>query len=130
MDFLRIAAFGIVSAVLCLLLKQYRPEYAAVAAAVCGVFLLMGILDAMEPVFAALDELIGQTGVSSDYLQAVLKALGICYTAQLASDTCRDAGQTAIAAKIELAGRTAVLVLALPMFMEVAQTAVGLLRQD
>lgn len=130
MDFLQVAALGVVAAVLCLLLKQYRPEYAVVAAVLCGALLLISVLDALKPVLDALGELVGQTGVSGDYLQAVLKALGICYAAQLASDTCRDAGQSAIAAKIELAGRAAVIVLALPMFLEAAQTAVSLLRRD
>ena len=128
MDFLQSAGLGIVAAVICLLLKQYRPEFALVAAVACGALLLLSVVSALSPVFSAMEELVEQTGVTPAYLQLVLKAFGICYLAQLAADTCRDAGQTAIAGKVELAGRAAVLVLSLPLFMEIAQTAVSLLQ--
>ena len=38
---------------------------------------------------------------------------------QLAADSCRDAGQQAIASKVELAGKVTVLALALPMLKTV-----------
>ena len=117
MDFLQSAGLGIVAAVICLLLKQYRPEFALVAAVACGALLLLSVVSALSPVFSAMEELVEQTGVTPAYLQLVLKAFGICY-----------AGQTAIAGKVELAGRAAVLVLSLPLFMEIAQTAVSLLQ--
>ena len=128
MDFLQTAGFAIVSALICLLLRQYRPEIAVGAAVLCGAILLTEILGAFLPVIQTLRSLTAEAGISDGYLQAVLKALGICYVAQLASDACRDAGQTAIAGKIELAAKAAVVVLALPMFTDAADTALGLLR--
>lgn len=128
MEFWQSAGLGIIAAVLCLLLKQYRPEFALAAATACGALLLLSVVSAFSPVFSALSRLAAQTGAAADYLALVLKAFGICYLSQLAADTCRDAGQTAIAGKIELAGRAAVLVLSLPMFLEVAETALSLLE--
>ena len=127
MDFLQTAAFAIVSALICLLLRQYRPEIAVGAAVLCGAVLLTEILHALVPVIETLHGLTAKAGISDMYLQAILKALGICYVAQLASDACRDAGQTAVAGKIELAAKAAVVVLSLPMFTEAAETAIGLL---
>ncbi len=40
---------------------------------------------------------------------------GFCFLTQLGCDTCRDAGESAVAAKVELAGRVAVLVLSMPL---------------
>lgn len=127
MDFLQTAGFAMISALICLLLRQYRPEIAAGAAVLSGVMLLAGVLGVLNPVTETLRELTAKAGISDGYLQAILKALGICYVAQFASDACRDAGQTAIAGKVELAAKAAVIVLALPMFIEAAETAVGLL---
>lgn len=92
MDFLQSAGLGIVAAVICLLLKQYRPEFALVAAVACGALLLLSVVSALSPVFSAIEELVGQTGVTPAYLQLVLKAFGICYLAQLAADTLPRCG--------------------------------------
>ncbi len=36
-------------------------------------------------------------------IQVIFKALGVCFIAQLATDACNDAGESAIASKIEMA---------------------------
>ena len=60
-------------------------------------------------------------------MAVIIKSLGICYITQLAADTCKDAGEGAMAGRIELSGRVAVLILALPMFTALLQIAVGLI---
>ncbi len=47
---------------------------------------------------------------------------------QLASDACSDAGEKALAAKAELAGKLAMLLIALPLFEKVAEMAVSLMN--
>ena len=46
---------------------------------------------------------------------------------QLAADACRDAGENAMAAKAELAGKAAMLLLSLPLFEKVAELAASLI---
>ena len=54
---------------------------------------------------------------AEDVCQTVLlKALAVCYITQLASDCCRDSGESAVAGKIEFAGKIAVLLIAVPLF--------------
>ena len=57
-----------------------------------------------------------------------MKAVGICFFTQLASDVCRDAGEGSAASKIEFAGRCAVLVISLPLFTEVLELASALIK--
>ena len=49
----------------------------------------------------------------------LFKAVGICLLTQLAGDVCRDSGESSIASKIELAGRAAILLTAMPLIQEV-----------
>ena len=127
MEIWQSAALAVTSALLCLVLRQYRPEFALVMAILCGVFLLSSVITQLSPVFSGLYELVEQTNVAPTYLQIVIKSFGICYLAQLAADLCRDAGQTAIASKIELAGRAAVRVMAMPLFFEIVKLAVSMI---
>ena len=48
--------------------------------------------------------------------------------AQLSADACRDAGETALAEKAELAGKVFLLLIALPLFEKVAELAVRLMN--
>ena len=47
--------------------------------------------------------------------------------AQFAADACRDAGESALASRVELAGKMAVVLLSLPLFGEITSVALGLL---
>ena len=46
-----IIGLGIISALVCLLLKQYRPEYALSASLICGVVIFTIVVAQMTPLF-------------------------------------------------------------------------------
>lgn len=122
-----IIGLGIISALVCLLLKQYRPEYALSASIICGVVIFLTVIAQMTPLFDTIRSILEKIEGGNEYTTVIIKSLGICYVTQLASDTCQDAGERAMAGKIELAGRVAVLILALPMFTALLQIAIGLI---
>jgi len=73
-------------------------------------------------------EILGDTaGLSPTLLAPVLKTVGIGILTRLASDICKDAGQSAIASTVELAGTVAALYIALPLMQTVFQMIGGLL---
>ena len=127
MEIWQSAMLAIVCSLLCLLLRQYRPEFALVTTVLCSIFLFLITIKQISPVFSSLSRLVGQSSASTVYLKTMMKSFGVCYLAQLAADVCRDAGQTAIASKIELAGRVTVLILAMPMFFEILEIAVSMI---
>lgn len=123
MDIILLGGFAIVGAIICLLLKQYKPEIAVVAEVACGALLLGLIIVQMFPVISTLRDLLGNLNITNEYIGIIIKSLGICFVTQLACDTCKDAGQTAIATKIELAGKVAIVLLSLPMFTQLLEIA-------
>lgn len=128
MDIFAIFGIAIVSAVICLLLKQYRPEYAMVVSIACGILLFLMILKSLSPAFQSMTDLMGKVAINSEYTKAIIKTLGVCYVTQLASDACRDAGQTAIASKVELAGKVFIVLISLPLFQNLVEVAFSLIN--
>lgn len=122
-----IIGLAIISAMLCLLLKQYRPEFAFSATLICGIVIFLTVIAEMTPLFDMIRTTLDKIQDGNEYTMVIIKALGICYVTQLASDTCQDAGERAMAGKIELAGRVAVLLLSLPMFSSILQIALELI---
>ena len=119
MNVLGVAVFAIVAAILALTLKQYSPQIAVVGSVGAGVLLFGYIAASLLPV---LQEVLSISLLSegvAENIGTLFKCRGVCYVVQLAADSCRDAGQQAIASKVELAGKVTVLALALPMLKTV-----------
>lgn len=115
-----VVGLAVVAASLVTVIRQRAPEHALLLSVAAGVLILLWILRAGIPVFDEVRELFQNTaGAQSEYVEILFKSLGICFVVQIACDACRDLGESAIAAKVEMAGKVAVLVLALPLFQRI-----------
>lgn len=61
------------------------------------------------------------------YLNTVLRIVAIAYIAQFGAQICRDAGESAIGGKIELAGKIMIMFLAVPMLLVILDSVLQLL---
>jgi stage III sporulation protein AD len=127
MDIISIAGIAITAAVLAVMLRQYRHEYAMLISLAAGVLIFVMVISKIQPVFSQIKNLMSGANVNNQYISVLIKSLGVCFVAQIASDSCRDAGETAIASKVELAGKFVVLILALPLFAQIANLALNLM---
>lgn len=114
-----VAVLCVLVTLICLMLRSVRPELAAAAAVTASVILTLYLLTCASPITALISSLMAQTAVPSEFIRAVLKALGVCLITGFASESCTDAGQSALAAKVELAGRIAIVILCIPMLKEI-----------
>ena len=122
-----LAALAVVIALLTVVVRQYKAEYGMAVGVAGGILLLLIIIAQMSGMFDSISGMIDRVGIRQEWLTMLLKALGICYVTQFASDCCRDAGETALASKAELAGRVAVVLLALPMLTQLLESIVDML---
>lgn len=122
-----LVGLGLVAAVLAVVLRPQRPEFALLVSLAAGIFILSGIIVGIIPVVEQIRSIFDSSGLPGQYLQVLLKALGICFVTQIACDACKDAGEGAIGAKVELAGKAAVLVVSLPLFGQVLEIVQRLL---
>jgi stage III sporulation protein AD len=127
MDIFMISGFAVTVAILALLLRQYKPEYAVFIGLAAGILILALVLSKAQPAFSELTSLLNRANVNSSYAGILFKSLGICFVTQIASDVCNDAGEKAIASNIEMAGKFAVLLVALPLFEQIANLAINLM---
>lgn len=58
------------------------------------------------------------------YVETILKIIGIAYIAEFAAQITKDAGQGAIASKIELAGKILILAMAIPILTVLIETII------
>ncbi len=113
-------------ALLAVVLRAQRPELAMCLSLAAEMAVLVLLVGQLTPLVAAMQRMLSTASVPSSYFGVVLKAVGVCLLTQLTADTCRDAGETALAAKAELVGRVLMLVLAVPLFEGLLSLVVGL----
>lgn len=115
-------AVGLISCVLVLVVKQYRPELGLLVSIAAGCVILLAVLMKFTPVIEQLKSLVYNSGIKKEYLSIMIKSLGICYLTQFASDICNDFGQTSLASKIELCGRVTLAALSMPLMITLIET--------
>lgn len=116
MNVYAIVGAGVAAAALSAVLRQYNKEFGLYISLGASVVILIAVLLAINPLLELVNELNEAAGTDMAYLAIVLKAAAACYVTQLASDCCRDSGETAIASRIDFAGRIAVLLISVPLF--------------
>ena len=118
-NLLAIAGAALVAAVIAVMLRRYHAEYGMLISILAGVLILAMLLEALPQALSQVTELLQTAALPGKYALILFKALGLCWLDQFAADSCRDAGESALASKVELAGKTAVLLTTLPLFSEV-----------
>ncbi|MFV0498111.1 MAG: SpoIIIAC/SpoIIIAD family protein [Candidatus Fimivivens sp.] len=122
-EFFAVLAAALMAMLLAVTLRDLKKEYALLLSLICGILLLIWGVMALEPVVSQMSELLALTQLNTQYSALLLKALGIAICTQLASDACKDAGETAISSKVEFCGKVCLLALSLPLFEALLQLA-------
>ena len=127
-DIFKIAGIGLAGGMLALFLKNYRKEYAVLVALVTAAALLFPAVNMLSDVVRKFSSLANMTGIRYEYIEVIMKTIGIAYIAEFAAQVLKDAEQGAIASKVELCGKAAILFITFPIiteFLEVCIDAVN-----
>ena len=127
MNIIAFVGAGIIGAVLSSVLKQYKPEFSIYITLITGMLMLGAAVSAVKPVIETVSGYLETAVPDSSYADVLVKSLAVCYITQMASDSCNDAGEKSIASKIVLAGKFAIVILALPVFSRLMEVIKHLL---
>lgn len=125
----KIVSVVVVAVLLSLIVRHFRAEYSVFIFLGAAVIIWAMLSDSFGRSLDTLKIMLDGTGVESSYISIVFKTLGICILTQIAADMCRDAGESALATKTELAGKIVILGVALPMLTSIAQVAIELINR-
>ena len=116
-----VAGIGIIAAAFIIILKQYRPEFAFGAALAFGIIILIYTIRLFQDIFTEIKDLVEISKIGTEKFKILFRCLGICFITKTASEICSDCGQNSVATKIDFAGKTTVLISALPLYSEIAE---------
>lgn len=115
MDIIQIVVFSLISTIIIVMLKAHRPEIAVQASLTAGIVIFALIVTKLSPIFDFLKIYTGKVNINTQYLPVLIKIIGIAYITEFGAEVCRDAGESSIASKVEMAGKVLILILAVPI---------------
>lgn len=101
---------------ICVILRKTNPEFSLLISLIASILIFLIIFSNFSPILNLINRCVNEFNLNNVYIVTILKTLGICYIAQIASETCKDCGFSSISSKVELAGKIAIILLSLPMF--------------
>lgn len=122
-----IVGIAILGVSIAVTVRSFRPELAVLVGVVTGGVVLLSVIGELTGLIDTLRTLAEQYGVDTGYIGVLLKIIGIAYIAQFGVQLCKDAGEGAAAAKVELGGRILILSAALPAAVQMLSAAADLL---
>ncbi|RJS59661.1 stage III sporulation protein AD [Bacillus sp. PK3_68] len=124
---IQVAAVVLVTVFLALLLQEQQPIFAFLLVMFVGCGLFLFLADRIAEIILMIKKLAARADVEFVYVETILKIIGISYIAEFASQITKDAGQEALAAKMELAGKVIILSMAVPILTILIETILTML---
>ncbi|MEG1661044.1 MAG: stage III sporulation protein AD [Clostridiales bacterium] len=123
-----VTALAVTAAMIGLFLKESKlPVLGLLIAIAAGAIIFLKLLPALANLFSGFQDIAALSGVNSYYVGLMLKIIGVAYIAEFGAQLCRDAGQSALAMKIEFAAKIGVMLMALPILAGVIRSVLALL---
>ena len=126
-DIIKIIGVGIIALITIIIIKQYKPEFAIYISIVAGVIILFMIMDKLQGIITLLQNISNKSGINSKFLSLLLKITGIAFLAEFAINICKDAGEGAIASKVELGSKVIIVSMSIPIVSSLLEVILKLL---
>lgn len=126
---MQVVGLGLIATFLVLILKEQKPAFALLLTLFVGAVIFIFLIGQIQRVVSMLERLAVNANLNMIYVETILKIIGIAYIAEFGAQISKDAGQGAIASKIELAGKVLILLMAIPIITAIIKTVVGLLPE-
>ncbi len=121
MNILTIVLFVLAAVLFAAQIKSYNKPIALLLSLAASILLFLYLLTYLQDIFTAFQDFLRESGLQSAFYQPLIKGTGIALIVKVAAAVCKDAGEQALAYKMELAGTTAIVLTALPLFSRVLQ---------
>ena len=110
-----------------MIIKEQKPNIAFLLVVFVGCVIFLFLVDQIASIIEMVERIALNAKVNTVYVETILKIIGIAYIAEFAVQITKDAGQGAIASKIELAGKILILAMAVPILTVLVETIINMI---
>ena len=126
-EIIKIIGIGFIGLVIAIILKQYKPEYALYVSIIAGILILFMVMEKLSGIIKLLQSISNKTFINKQFLGILLKITGIAIITEFAVSICSDAGEKAIATKIEMGSKVIIIAMSIPIISSLLELIVEIL---
>ena len=127
MDIVKIIGIGLISLIIIIIVRQYKPEFTLYISLIAGALILLFIMDKLEGIIDLLTTLSNKTAINNEFLSLLIKITGIAFLTEFAVSICKDTGESAIANKIDMGGKVIIVSMSIPIISSLLETVIEIL---
>ena len=126
-DISKIIGIRLIGLIIIVILKQYKPELAIYVSIIAGVLILVFAIEKLTGIINLLQSISNKTNINSSFLKILLKITGITFITEFAVSICSDAGEKAIASKIEIGSKVIIITMSIPIITSLLELVLEIL---
>ena len=127
MDIIKIIGIALIALIIIIILKQYRPEFAIYVSILTGILIILLITDKLTDIIQLLNSIASKASINTEFLALLLKITGIAFLAEFAVSVCKDAGEAAIASKVEIGSKIIIIAMSIPIISALLEIVLKML---
>ena len=127
MDVIKIIGVGLISLIIIIIVRQYKPEFTLYVSLLAGALILLFIMDKIGGIINLLTSLSNKTAINNEFLTLLIKITGIAFLTEFAVSICKDTGESAIANKVDMGGKVIIVSMSIPIISSLLETIVEIL---
>ena len=121
MEILKIVTLAMTGVILASLMKSVKKELSIYIVLATVIILFLSITDELTDIFHFLEGIYDNITYGKVFFPVILKVLAAAYITDFAAQLCKDAGESAIGSKVELAGKVMIFYLAMPILTAILE---------
>lgn len=127
MDVVKIIGIGLISLIIIIIVRQYKPEFTLYVSLLAGALILLFIMDKIGSIIDLLTSLSNKTAINNEFLILLIKITGIAFLTEFAVSICKDTGESAIASKVDMGGKVIIVSMSIPIISSLLETIIEIL---
>ena len=127
MEILKIIGIGLIALIIIVMLKQYMPEFVIYVSLIAGALILFIVVDKLTGIINLLQSLASKASINTEFLTLLIKITGIAFLSEFAVSICKDAGEVAIANKMEIGAKIIIISMSIPIISSLLEIILKIL---
>lgn len=127
MEIIKVIGIALVSLVIIIIVKQYKPEFAIYISLTAGILILSMTFNTISEIIDLIKSYTDKVSISNKFILILLKITGIAILAEFATSICKDAGETAIASKLDMASKVIIISASIPIITSLLEVILKVL---
>lgn len=127
MEIIKIIGIGFLTLIITIILKENKKEYAIYSVLIGGTIILLYSMETIKNIVDFVKSLTVNLKYNNMFIILILKITGIAILTEYAVSICKDAGENAIANKIDFGSKIIVISLSIPIISSTLESLTNLL---